>query len=821
MRATIDYGIDLGTSNSAVAVQDGALPRLLPGDDGAVLLPSAVHIRADGGVVVGDEAMRVRPAHPDDTAVEFKRQMGTTQAAMFPASGRRCSAEELSAEVLRVLARRAERADGRPLRAAVITVPAMFQLAQCEATGRAAGLAGIEHAPLLQEPIAAAIAHSGSGFAREGHWLVYDFGGGTFDVSLVRSRAGRLQVLDHDGDNHLGGKDLNRVLARWAAERVREEGRLGEFRRSDPALAPAFVRLAAEAERVRIALSERDQVDFEVPELTRQPDGEPVGFRRAVDRELLETLISPVIVRTTELCKTLLSRNRLTASGLKGIVLVGGPTRTPALPRIIERELGLDARHQMDPTTIVAAGAALFASTQKLPPALRAGAGARPTGAASLELEYESMTTNPAPLLVGRAEAPGDPAGLTVRVVRDGEIQPFDSGHVAVSDRGVFTVSLRLREGQLNAFRIEASRDGGPIETTPSRFSILHGMSVAKPPLSQSVGVMLADNSVCWYLRKGAVLPARNTVTHATTQPLKRGESGDAIKVPLVQGESDRADRNKIIGVLCIHAHHIPRDLPAGTEIQVTLSVDEFSRTEARGYVPWLDRWFDEIVRFESEEKSAEQINVGLNEQQERLKLLEQQAAELESAAATKPAAGIDERAREVESLIAEGDRDSIELAEQMLRLMTRHIDRVEAETRTEGLRTEFRKRVQGWREFVTSMGRNTELDALDREFNAAMERGDMAVAESKRDALARLTQHLSMQTIDYWMGLLQYLHGRYEELNLLAMAGSRFEQGVRAANNDDIHELSTVCFELINLLPREERGKLDVPADRIVSNVQ
>src|SRR5438045_1495264 len=137
MRATIDFGIDLGTSNSAVAVQDGAAPRLLPGDYGSVLLPSAVHVRGDGSVVVGE----------------------------------------------------------------------------------------------------AAVGASGSGFTRAGHWLVYDLGGGTFDVSLVRSRSGRLQVLDHDGDNHLGGKDFNRVLARWAAERVREEGNLGEFRRTDPALA--------------------------------------------------------------------------------------------------------------------------------------------------------------------------------------------------------------------------------------------------------------------------------------------------------------------------------------------------------------------------------------------------------------------------------------------------------------------------------------------------------------------------------------------------------------------------------------------------------
>jgi molecular chaperone DnaK len=450
MRATIDFGIDLGTSNSAVAVQDGATPRLLAGDDGSVLLPSAVHVRGDGVVVIGEAAVRLRIDHPDDTAVEFKRQMGTTQASTFPASGRRLSAEELSAEILHELARRVERAEGQPLRAAVITVPAMFQLAQCESTRRAAGLAGIEHAPLLQEPIAAAIAHSGSGFTREGHWLVYDLGGGTFDVSLVRSRSGRLQVLDHDGDNHLGGKDFNRVLARWAAERVREEGNLGEFRRTDPALASAFVRLMAEAERVRVALSDQDQVTFEVPELARKPDGEPASFRRTVDRELLESLIAPIITTTTDLCKTMLARNRLTASGLKGIVLVGGPTRTPALPRIIEAQLGHDTRHLMDPTTIVAAGAALFASTQKLPSALRPMPGPKAADLASMELEYESMTTNPAPLLVGKAQIIGGTEGVTVRVARDGHVDGFDSGPVPISAGSTFAVPLKLRKGELN-----------------------------------------------------------------------------------------------------------------------------------------------------------------------------------------------------------------------------------------------------------------------------------------------------------------------------------------------------------------------------------
>jgi hypothetical protein len=128
---------------------------------------------------------------------------------------------------------------------------------------------------------------------------------------------------------------------------------------------------------------------------------------------------------------------------------------------------------------------------------------------------------------------------------------------------------------------------------------------------------------------------------------------------------------------------------------------------------------------------------------------------------------------------------------------------------------------VKSAREFLEQKGRTHELEALSREFSSAMERGEVSVAEAKRDALAELTQQVWMQTIDYWMGLLQYLYGRFQELNLLALAGPRFEHGVRAANANDFQGLVDVCMELLNLLPREERGKLNVPGERIVSHVQ
>ena len=234
--------------------------------------------------------------------------------------------------------------------------------------------------------------------------------------------------------------------------------------------------------------------------MARRPDGEPVGFRRTVDRELLESLITPIICGQRSCAKLAARPQPHDRLELKGIVLVGGPTRTPAVPRTIAAELELEVHHQMDPTTIVAAGAALFASTQKLPAALRPGIEARTSNTVSLELEYESMTTNPAPLLVGRAAQGGGPGGATgARLPRRPQRRIRFRASSALGRRA-FTVPLALRTGELNVFRIAASRDGAPLETVPFRFSILHGMSVAKPPLSQSVGVMLADNSVCWYL---------------------------------------------------------------------------------------------------------------------------------------------------------------------------------------------------------------------------------------------------------------------------------------------------------------------------------
>ncbi len=798
MTNTIDYGIDLGTTNSAIARQEGARSVLLPGEAGDVLLPSVLHIRADGTRLTGRAARAFAEEDPKNTAVEFKRLMGTDQRRAFPASGIELLPEEMAAEALRALLRRTP-PGGEPVRAAVITVPAMFQLPQCEATIRAARLAGIEHAPLLQEPIAAAIAHAGMAQTSDGYWLVYDLGGGTFDVSLVRSRAGRLQVLDHDGDNHLGGRDFDRVVARRAAEIVREEGRHGAFARADPDNADAYSRLKLEAERVRIALSTSESTTFQVENL--------VQF--TLEREELDRLIQPFVSRTIDICRKLLSRQRINTTELSGIVLVGGPTRTLLVPRLIHETLQVDAAHRLDPMTIVASGAALFASTQKLPAALRAGN--RNAAALTVDVEYEAMTTDPRPLLVVRATPAAAAVGGTCNIAGD---SGYDSGALRLDARGTAAATVRLAPNTLNRFSVRVEAPDGQTATT--ELAILHGLSVAKPPLSQSVGVMLAGNQTRWYLRKGATLPARNTMVHSTTIGIVRGQAGEAIHVPIVQGESERADRNKVIGILRIRAEALARDLPAGSEVEVHVLVDDSSHTSARAYVPLLDQWFDEVALFLMESKAGDAVQAGLAAQKDRLTKLAEMADEMEASGGED----MDTRVKEIEDLLEESDRDSIDLADQMVRRMTEALDVAETVSRRKTMETEFEtlatRALAIQKDYGTASDKK-EIEALIEEFHAALLRDDLDLAQTKLAALDEIDNRLVWSVPGQWVATFRWMSGRLDELQLAEKNRLVIQRGAQAIRESDLPGLRAVCRELYFALPRDARSN---EVESIVSHI-
>jgi molecular chaperone HscA len=361
-------GIDLGTTNSLVAfVDDRNRPRVLDVDEGRPLLPSAVWYGPGGEIEVGAVARRRAPERPEDTLLSVKRFMGRGAAdvreedrgiyryeeegavvRLRVAGGRRAvTPVEVSAEILKALKRAATGALGEPPGGCVITVPAYFDDAQRQATRDAGRLAGLEVLRLLNEPTAAAIAY-GLDKRIEGTFAVYDLGGGTFDVSILRLDAGVFEVLATGGDTHLGGDDFDRaVAARLLAAGLTPAG-------ASPT--PAVLRGAvAAAQRIRETLSAQEAVeaDVELPEGCR--------LRARLTRAELEALIQPVLERTTGACRQALRDAGI--ARVDGVVLVGGTTRTPLVRRHVKALFGMEPLTDLDPDTVVALGAAVQADS--------------------------------------------------------------------------------------------------------------------------------------------------------------------------------------------------------------------------------------------------------------------------------------------------------------------------------------------------------------------------------------------------------------------------------------------------------------------------
>ncbi|HYY98068.1 MAG TPA: Hsp70 family protein, partial [Pyrinomonadaceae bacterium] len=326
----IDFGIDLGTTNSCLAHARGGEARVIENNDQMNVTPSVVRVLRSGALMVGRRAYNAVAEDPDNVAQEVKRLMGQRYSKTFPASGRVMTPEEISAEVLKSLLADARRRAGEDVRAAVVTVPAAFTALQCDATARAARLAGLEEHPLLQEPIAAAIAYGAAPGVRDQRWLVFDLGGGTLDVAVVSTRDGRLNVLEHRGDNHLGGKDVDRALAQNVfLPFLSERFALPRADRDPDAHKRLLRRLAFAAEYAKIELTTAGETIVSLIDLGDDAEGRPVEAELPLTRARLEREAAPLVERCMRLTDEALAGARVKGPDLDRILLVGGPTQMP------------------------------------------------------------------------------------------------------------------------------------------------------------------------------------------------------------------------------------------------------------------------------------------------------------------------------------------------------------------------------------------------------------------------------------------------------------------------------------------------------------
>jgi molecular chaperone DnaK len=347
--AELIVGIDLGTTNSEIAVVEAGQPRVLA-EDGDPILPSVVGLSEDGRLLVGTAARNQWVLAPERTVRSIKRKMG--QDVKVPLGADQYTPQEVSAMVLRALKARAERELGAEVRKAVITVPAYFNDSQRQATREAGELAGLEVVRILNEPTAAALTYNPDQSASE-RILVYDLGGGTFDVSVVHTEGGVVEVLASHGDTQLGGDDFDQLLLDAVADEFLE---MYEVDLRENRVSKARLLRAVEAAKMRLSDHALTRVE---EEFIAEKDGVPLHLSAEVTREEYEGLIRPLIDRTMECVQQALDDAHLTAAQIDRVVLVGGSTRTPLIGRLLEERLGQPAHREVNPDLCVAMGAAV------------------------------------------------------------------------------------------------------------------------------------------------------------------------------------------------------------------------------------------------------------------------------------------------------------------------------------------------------------------------------------------------------------------------------------------------------------------------------
>lgn len=345
-------GIDLGTTNSCAAVIEGGKPVVIPNAEGQRTTPSVVAFTKSGERLVGDAAKRQAVTNAPRTISSVKRQMGSE--TRIPIDGKSYAPQQISALILQKIKADAEAYLGEPVTEAVITVPAYFNDAQRQATKDAGRIAGLDVKRIINEPTAAALAY-GLDNGRAQTVMVYDLGGGTFDVSLIQIGDGIVQVLATCGDNYLGGDDFDARIVDWLVENFRAEH--GVDLTADRV---AMQRLREEAEKAKKELSAATQTEINLPFLTVGPEG-PVHLQAALTRAKFEELCTDLIERTALPVRNALSDAHLTASDLDQVLLVGGSTRIPAVQAKVQRMIGLDPSRALNPDECVALGAAVQA----------------------------------------------------------------------------------------------------------------------------------------------------------------------------------------------------------------------------------------------------------------------------------------------------------------------------------------------------------------------------------------------------------------------------------------------------------------------------
>lgn len=827
MASTINYGIDLGTSNSLIAKFDKGNVEVFKNPNGfKETLPSVVGFRNDR-TLIGDQARAYLARDPKSVVSRFKRKMGTSETFKIKTLGSSKSPVELSAYVLKELKSFVH--TGEEVDAAVITIPASFDSVQSNATKEAGLLAGFKTVVLLQEPIAASLAYANKEKnvdLKNSQWLVYDLGGGTFDVALVKIVEGELTVLDHEGDNYLGGTDFDALIVeKLLVPELERRGAfsdlIGEMKSESGKYNKLWHVLLFHAENAKVELSNKTSAEIDLGTISdlQDDDGKTLESIITVTRSEFEGIIKDAVDGTVEMMKKIITRNSLQPADLKFVLLVGGSSYIPFVRKRVEEVMGISVNTSIDPTNAITVGAAYFAGTkektaiQSVAPKVKSPLKMRATYNKASQEKEETFS----------AKFDGDLTGLQYRIASDDG--SFDSGLKKLTAR--VTEDLPLREGAFNLFTFKVTNGLGNqvpidldvIQIAQGRYSVA-GQMLPEDLCLVKDNVAAKDTRLELLFAKNSVLPSKAKKTVEVGKTLVKG-STESILIMVVEGPSNRhASTNKPIGVLTIAGTQLTRDLIKGTEIDLTFEISESRDFTASAYLNGTSQEFSQVF-------SPKQREVSIKMLTSEILLLEGKVqTEIEDAATTgnrdtadkleKVLDGVQKLMAPVSELREDDVTDQKFQLEDRKRKLAQQMFELTSSKRLDVVKASYADLKAEVAELVRDSGNDRERHALSE--IVAREPSFLSSTSPEKiqqivDELDNIHWQILGRTPAFLRSSFAYLIERRAAMNDQIQATQLIENGRSASEREDLDALRQVNRRLWDLMPTDEKASDEMRA--------
>lgn len=815
-RIKIDYGIDLGTTNSAIArIENGnaKIQKIEVTDD---TMPSCIYFNKKKNIIVGKQAYSSMKSDKkratkkwsldgSNTFVEFKRKMGELYEYYSSNMEQSFSPEDLSAEVLKSLKSYIQ---DESFKSIVITVPAKFHSAKKDATVRSARLAGFEQCELLQEPIAASLAYGLSTEENDGIWMVFDFGGGTFDAALLRVEEGIMQIFGTAGDDYLGGKNLDEAIVdKLIIPYIRENFSIEDILANNEKRKVLREAMKTYAEEIKNQLSFKQEFSIltDLGELGEDDEGNEIELDITISQPQLEKLLTPIFQSAIDIANSLLAEKNLSGSHLNTLILVGGPTHSPILRKMIKDQITDKIDTSVDPMTAVACGAALYASSID-----NKHTGPVSVGTVSLDLSYNTTSVEEYELVTVKINTSLSkvdiPEQLYIEIVRDD--LGWSSGKVSINEVGE-VIECLLQNGRSNKFNILAYDGlGNTIKCFPNEISIIQGKIIGKPVLPYHWGIEIWNETKGYGvidlikgLEKDRPIPATGIKNGLkTTNDIRTGISEDVIKIPIYEAEADsvggRATYENISYEVVITGDDVPVFIPNDSDVDMTIKY--ISDSERKLVVDFPDFNFPPIEKeLNAEAKKAPDQEYLLAEIEKAKTGLRKLTPYIEDVSILE--SEIEKVSQELQS-----DSEAMQVL-QHLRIILRKIDKVEEEGEWSRVEKELRGAFYMLEEDNLKYGNKKSLAVaqIKEQVDDCILRQDIKIGKELLDKMNSL--NFEIARIEYYIAWISDWNKRFNSIKWKDPKRARelVNKGVAIINDvPDIVKIEPIVAQLIHLSP-------------------